>query len=221
MCQPHDLLPEPGAQSKLASLEEEVAKEAMETIKKILPAKIQELTRLLGEKNGYEQHLTPKMGDKRSHTQTLEIIQVISQEYELFKAAVLELVQSCFRIKIWLQLLIPRIEDGNNFGVGIQEEVVGQLGKAEDSGLIAIDAMGKFFLQRAKLLGKAAKYGALSAEAGEAYGKALKEADRKQLYGLWVGWIDLRNNYLVLYDLIMKNLEKLLAPRSTNATNMY
>jgi hypothetical protein len=34
-------------------------------------------------------------------------------------------------VKIWIQLNIPRIEDGNNFGVSIQEETVSELSRAE------------------------------------------------------------------------------------------
>lgn len=32
-----------------------------------------------------------------------------------------------FQVKMWITLLIPRIEDGNNFGVSIQEETLSEV----------------------------------------------------------------------------------------------
>ena len=57
-------------------------------------------------------------------------------------------------VKIWIQLNIPRIEDGNNFGVSIQEETVNELGRAEDVGFNGLEAMTKYFLSRAKVVSK-------------------------------------------------------------------
>lgn len=36
------------------------------------------------------------------------------------KLEVLELIETINTVKIWIQLNIPKIEDGNNFGVSIQ-----------------------------------------------------------------------------------------------------
>lgn len=63
-------------------------------------------------------------------------------------------MEMCNTIKVWIQLNIPRIEDGNNFGVSIQEETVNELGRAEDSGLNVLDNLWKFHVSRAKLISK-------------------------------------------------------------------
>ncbi|KNC72720.1 hypothetical protein SARC_14719, partial [Sphaeroforma arctica JP610] len=39
---------------------------------------------------------------------------------KVLKMEILQLVEFCNTVKIWIQLNIPRIEDGNNFGVSIQ-----------------------------------------------------------------------------------------------------
>jgi len=57
-------------------------------------------------------------------------------------------------VKIWIQLNIPRIEDGNNFGVGIQEEMVNELARAENDAIAVLDSMTKYFISRGRLLHK-------------------------------------------------------------------
>ncbi len=45
--------------------------------------------------------------------------------------SVFQLVEAINTVKMWIQLNVPRIEDGNNFGVSIQEETINELGRAE------------------------------------------------------------------------------------------
>lgn len=47
------------------------------------------------------------------------------------KKEILDLIEMINTVKIWIQLNIPRIEDGNNFGVSIQEDTVNELSRAE------------------------------------------------------------------------------------------
>lgn len=60
-------------------------------------------------------------------------------------------------VKLWIQLNIPRIEDGNNFGVAIQEEAIQELGRVEDAAFGLCDGI-KYHTARAKLLTKIIKY---------------------------------------------------------------
>lgn len=48
---------------------------------------------------------------------------------------------------MWVQLLIPRIEDGNNFGVSIQEETVAELRTVEGEAASYLDQISRFHLQ--------------------------------------------------------------------------
>jgi hypothetical protein len=72
----------------------------------------------------------------------------------MLKKELLELIEMINVVKLWIQLNIPRIEDGNNFGVSIQEETVNELGRAEDSGFAVLESMTKYFVTRAKLVSK-------------------------------------------------------------------
>jgi len=57
-----------------------------------------------------------------------------------------------------MQLNIPKVEDGNNFGVSIQEESVNDLAKAEDTSFSLLDGINKYFMTRGKLVSRLGKY---------------------------------------------------------------
>jgi len=136
---------------------------------------------------------------------------VIMDMLALLKKEVLELIETINTVKIWIQLNIPKIEDGNNFGVSIQEETVSELGRAEDSGFSLLESMTKYFITRAKLVSKILKYPKV-----EDYRQSVVELDEKEFINLKLCCLDLRNNYAILYDMITKNLEKIRTPRSSN-----
>lgn len=45
---------------------------------------------------------------------------IIVAENEALKVEITTLIEACSLLKLWLELHIPRIEDGNNFGVSVQ-----------------------------------------------------------------------------------------------------
>jgi len=49
---------------------------------------------------------------------------VVLELLTLLKKQVLEFIGNLNIIKIWIQLNVPRIEDGNNFGVAIQVSII-------------------------------------------------------------------------------------------------
>lgn len=142
------------------------------------------------------------------------------KEFEALKLDVLELIDMTSSVKLWLQMNVPRIEDGNNFGVSIQTETVSELARIEDSALMTVENWSKFLMVRSKIVSKVCKY-ADQEPARLSYCRTLAALDEKQLRSVWIGWLDLRNNYAVIWDLLVKNLEKLLHPRSSNTDTMY
>ncbi|CAE6418692.1 unnamed protein product [Rhizoctonia solani] len=137
--------------------------------------------------------------------------------HEDLKKEYMELVDLCDKVKLWVNLTMPKIEDGDNFGVQIQEEVLNELHRAQDSGYNLRDAVSKsHHINRAKICSKILKYPHI-----EDYGIALREHDEKQFYMALRNLIDLRNIYAVLTDVIHKNFQKIRAPKGNNGAAMY
>jgi len=140
---------------------------------------------------------------------------IILEILGILKKEILDLIEVINTVKIWIQLNIPRIEDGNNFGVSIQEETVNELGRAEDSGFAVLESMTKYFVTRAKLVSKVQKYPNILD-----YRQSVMELDEKEFINLRLCCLDLRNNYAILHDMIIKNLEKIKTPRTSHHNNL-
>lgn len=99
----------------------------------------------------------------------------------------------------------------------MQEEIVGELSRAEDSCFQLLDSIHKYYMSRAKLVSKVLKYPGLAD-----YERGVLELDVKQYTMLRFTCMDIRNTYAVLNDLIAKNLEKINKPRDSEAMHsMY
>lgn len=129
----------------------------------------------------------------------------------LLRGELIELLELVNTVKTWIQLNIPKIEDGNNFGVDIQEEIVSELGRVEESGFNDFEEFTKYYIARAKLVTKCIKYPNM----GD-YKNAVYELDKKQYLTMRISVLDLRNSYSILYDTIQKNIEKIKNPRSSD-----
>ncbi|GBE60640.1 subunit of proteaseome activator [Babesia ovata] len=127
-----------------------------------------------------------------SHKQILD-------ELEAIKAEASELIEIIGNIKLWIQLNVPRIEDGNNFGVGIQEEVILELTRVEDTAFNLFDSIVKYYMARAKLCTKVIKYPNVCD-----YTEAIRELDEKEWIHIKITNVDMRNNYSMIYDLLCK-----------------
>ncbi|XP_063071594.1 proteasome activator complex subunit 3 [Engraulis encrasicolus] len=135
---------------------------------------------------------------------------------ERVKPEIHTLIEKCNTVKMWVQLLIPRIEDGNNFGVSIQEETVAELRTVEGEAASYLDQISRYYITRAKLVSKIAKYPHV-----EDYQRTVSEIDEKQYISLKIIVSELRNQYVTLHDMILKNIEKIKRPRSSNTDALY
>ncbi|CAI2348970.1 unnamed protein product [Caenorhabditis sp. 36 PRJEB53466] len=125
-------------------------------------------------------------------------------------------VEQTNTIKMWITLLIPRIEDGNNFGVGIQEETLAEVRNVESEAASFLDQMSRYFTTRGKLITKIAKYPHV-----DDYRRAILDMDEKQFINIRLVVLEMRNHFSTLHDMIMKNYEKIKVPRNSNTEHLY
>uniref|UniRef100_A0A9J8CP04 Proteasome activator complex subunit 3 n=1 Tax=Cyprinus carpio carpio TaxID=630221 RepID=A0A9J8CP04_CYPCA len=138
-------------------------------------------------------------GMMKSNGKLVELIEKVKPEIRT-------LIEKCNTVKMWVQLLIPRIEDGNNFGVSIQEETVAELRTVEGEAASYLDQISRY---NTSVLVK------------EDYRRTVTEIDEKEYISLKIIVSELRNQYVTLHDMILKNIEKIKRPRSSNTDALY
>ena len=112
---------------------------------------------------------------------------LITKCIEVLKRELIEMAEIVGTIKLWIQLNIPQIEDANNFGVGVQEDVVDELSRAEESAFSGLDVCSKYFLSRAEMIGLVKAYPFMND-----YVSSLCEMDTKEYLSLRLSMTDMR-----------------------------
>ncbi|CAG2108319.1 unnamed protein product [Medioppia subpectinata] len=136
---------------------------------------------------------------------------------ETLKPKALQLIGDSNSVKMGISLMIPKIEDGNNFGVEIQQEMLIGVAVVELKTRLQLDQISEYFRRRAEMVTKIAKY-----PHSMDYRQALQEMDYKFRLFLRLFAFDLRNQYIGLHDMFTKNLNKIKEPRnSDNHQLMY
>lgn len=125
------------------------------------------------------------------------------------KKEVKECVVLCSSIKMWITLKIPRMEDGNDFGVAIQEECVDTISEVEDEAYSILDSISNYHTTRGNYIVQMVTNPSVMD-----YAKCISQVDETQFFNARLSIQSFRNNYALLYDLVTKNLEKLQAPVS-------
>ncbi|KAL6061948.1 endopeptidase activator [Balamuthia mandrillaris] len=228
-------------QRRVEGLRKDVAESAEEIIKKAIPAKIMELSTLLEsalfthkledvpqevDAGGADSHGTKKRkhaaDNKNSEPKSkgndtrVPANEIVSSLVAIVKKQALDVIDALNTVKVWIQLNIPRIEDGNNFGVGIQEESIQELTRVEDAGYALIESITKYYVTRGKLVSKVLKYPGIMD-----YRRSVDELDEKEYINLKLSTLDLRNNLAIAYDMLTKNMDKIVKPRTSHHMEMF
>ena len=122
-------------------------------------------------------------------------------------------------LSLWIQLNVPRLSDNASFSQEVQMELLGQIQAAESVSTDVLDQFAGYFLTRAELVVKALKYPGL-----EDFRRAIIELDEKTYMRIAMVSSDVRTLYLVLFDLLSKNLQTLLEDptlKDANASKMF
>ncbi|KXN88733.1 Proteasome activator complex subunit 3 [Leucoagaricus sp. SymC.cos] len=169
--------------------------------------------------NGATNYDTIVQGNVQSSPFTGRVLSnkhLVEKVHGVVKKEAEELAAFVDKVKLWVTLTLPKIEDGDNFGVQIQEEVLGELHRAQESAYSIRDSTRQDYLTRAKLCSKLIKYPNV-----EDYKLAVIEHDDRQLYLARQHLHDLRNVYAVIMDLMHKNISKIRAPKANNSVGLY
>jgi len=135
---------------------------------------------------------------------------------EKIKPYIFHFLDSIAIIKLWIQLMIPKVEDGNNFGVSIQEDSLAEVRTLETDVTQYLDLTYKYLISRGELVKKVAKYPHV-----DDYRRSVQSLDEKQFVSMRFIALELRNHYTSVHDLLTKNLEKIKRPRSIQTHSMY
>uniref|UniRef100_A0A667ZFA0 Proteasome activator complex subunit 1 n=1 Tax=Myripristis murdjan TaxID=586833 RepID=A0A667ZFA0_9TELE len=119
-------------------------------------------------------------------------------------------------VSMWVQLQIPKIEDGNNFGVAVQEKVFELLTNTRTKIEGFQTQISKYYSERGDAVAKAAK----QPHVGD-YRQLVHELDQYQYCELRLVVLDIRNTYAVLFDIINKNYDKIKKPRGDCKALIY
>ncbi|KLO20712.1 proteasome activator pa28, REG alpha/beta subunit [Schizopora paradoxa] len=140
----------------------------------------------------------------------------VNQLHEIIKRECDAVVTSCDKVKLWVNLTMPKIEDGDNFGVEVQNEALTYLERTQESAYTLRDYGRQHHLSRAKICSKIIKYPNI-----EDYTLALQQHDEKQFHMARQHIHDIRHLYAVMMDIIHKNIGKIRAPKANNGPALY
>lgn len=138
---------------------------------------------------------------------------------DALKNEILLLGEYMSTLSVWIQLNVPRLSDNVQFSQEVQMELLGQIQSAEGVATEVLGDFANYHLSRAELICKIIKYPGV-----KDYRKSVEELDDKTYLKVSQIAAQVRTLYLVLFDLLSKNLQMLLSDASVQdkaASGMY
>lgn len=132
------------------------------------------------------------------------------------KPEIVDLREAIITISSWIQYLIPKIEDGNDFGVAVQEKILERIAAVKTKVESFQTNINKYFQERGDAVAKASKETHVMD-----YRSLVHEKDEAIFNEMKVIVQDIRSVYIEFYDAISKNLEKVTNPKGEEKPPMY
>ncbi|XP_047424634.1 proteasome activator complex subunit 2 [Mugil cephalus] len=151
----------------------------------------------------------PKCGFIKGNEKIMKLLDMVKPEIVGLRETII--VVSC-----WIQHLIPKIEDGNDFGVAIQEKILERIAAVKTKVDGFQTNINKYFSERGDAVAKASKDTHVMD-----YRSLVHEKDETIYSEIRVIVLDIRGFYAELYDIINKNLEKVTNPKGEEKPSMY
>ncbi|XP_071760469.1 proteasome activator complex subunit 2 [Centroberyx gerrardi] len=151
----------------------------------------------------------PKCGFIKGNEKIMKLLDRVKPE-------IVALRETIITVSCWIQHLIPKIEDGNDFGVAIQEKILERIAAVKTKVDGFQTNINKYFSERGDAVAKASKETHVMD-----YRSLVHEKDEAIYSEIRVIVLDIRGFYAELYDIINKNLEKVTNPKGEEKPSMY
>ncbi|XP_076577722.1 proteasome activator complex subunit 2 [Chaetodon auriga] len=151
----------------------------------------------------------PKCGFIKGNEKIMMLLEKVKPEIVALREAII--TASC-----WIQHLVPKIEDGNDFGVAIQEKILERISAVRTKVDSFQTNINKYFTERGDAVAKASKETHVMD-----YRSLVHEKDEAIYSEIRVIVLDIRGFYAEFYDIISKNLEKVTNPKGEEKPSMY
>lgn len=161
------------------------------------------------DKDKEEEDSGPPCGPIFSNERVESLLREVKPEIQTLK-------EKLNTVSMWVQLQVPKIEDGNNFGVAVQEKVFELLTNTRTKIEGFQTQISKYYSERGDAVAKAAK----QPHVGD-YRQLVHELDLTQYFELRLVVLDISNTYAVLFDIINKNYDKIKKPRGDGKALIY
>lgn len=183
--------------------------EAEELVVDGFPTKIVQLNSLLQSKEFADKNFNFEYDVVSTNSQ-------VSHKVEVVKPLIRQLLHDVHLLKMWINLILPKIADGNNFGVEIQLETLKEITIVESQAASYFNQISYYFKVRADLVSSVNYKPDI-----EDYRRAVKETDENEFFNMNLMLGEIRDHYTSLHDMISKNMEKLKKPRPSPAIHLY
>ncbi|XP_056381970.1 proteasome activator complex subunit 2 [Hyla sarda] len=156
-----------------------------------------------------EEKKAPKCGFLKENEKLQKLLNIVQPEIRTLR-------EGCALIITWINHLIPTIEDGNDFGVSIQEKVLERVAALKTKVETSQTTIAKYLTERGDAVAKASKETHVMD-----YRALVHDKDEGAFVDLKLTLTDVRNIYVEIFDIILKNFEKITNPKGEDKNTMY